>query len=466
MDRGVFVNSREMNMCQVFLRKTPVIYTCRNLIHHHLFSNGIVFSHRRGRIKHDPHMQEIMSDFWLPFCRDMVDQIMAIGFAVIRLVKMEDGLRIPVIIDPSCCRVKMLYSYGTRDYLVLDDQQEEIPDTFVLDTFGYSPTPKGSLTSVVVNLLPQVQYVNTLRGTSLVMEQKRAEPVIMTETVDTKADNIEGIQYDYYADGDMQDTSDHNKFVRNRNSVQALAEQQDMYDNFFTNGQVRSKGSNVLDNVVTLPLGHKIVNVPQQTGRGDLVAQVKAVDDVICAVMGVPRSLVMADTPHKSDSEGTHQTFQKTVNYWKHGVQTACEQVYNIIYADSIKKQMMESLGKKRKRSTVEDVYALKKKMQVEITFPISPFISLGQLHAHYTNGVLPWDTYVRHACASSSLPYVPVPEPTQSSSDDQADSDEKSDKKKEKDDQADSDEKSDKKKEKDGQDKEKKDKKKDSDKK
>ena len=418
MDSGVFVNPREITKSQLFLRKTPVVYTCRNLIHHHLFSNGIVFSHKRGKIKPAVHMQEIMSDFWLPFCREMVDQVLAVGFAIIRLVKMEDGLVVPVIVDPSCCRVKMLYNLGSREYMILDDQQEEIPDTFVLDTFGYSPTPNGRLTSVIVNLLPQIQYMNALRGTSLFMEQKRSEPVIMTETVDTKADNIEGVQYDYYADGDMQDTSDHNKFVRNKNSIQALADQQNMYDNFFTDGNMRSKGSSVLDNVVTLPLGHKIVNVPPQTGRGDLVAQIRGHDDVICAVMGVPRSLVMSDTPHKSDAEGTHQTFQKTVHYWKNGVQSACEQVYNIIYADSIKKQMMESLGKKRKRSTVEDVYALKKKMQVEITFPISPFIGLAQLHAHYTNGVLPWDTYVQHACAASSLPYVPVPEPTEPSPD------------------------------------------------
>ena len=91
------------------------------------------------------------------------------GFAVIRTIPMEDGLKIPVVLEPNSCRVKMTYEMGIRNYIVLDDQQNEVPDTFVLDIFGYSPTIDGKLTSVMINLLPQIQYINTLLGTSLSM---------------------------------------------------------------------------------------------------------------------------------------------------------------------------------------------------------------------------------------------------------------------------------------------------------
>ena len=222
MDHGVVLNKKEISLAASFLRKTPMMYTCRNIIHHHLFSNGILFSHRRGRIKPDPHMQEIMTDYWLPFCRQLLDTILVMGIAVVRVVSMEDGLKIPLVLEPNCCQIKMSYNYGLRDYVALDDQQEEIPDTLVLDLFGYSPTLHGSLTSIVCNLVPQVQYLNMLLGTSLAMERKRADPIIMTEAVDTKTDNVEGINYDYYADGDMQDASDQNKFMRNRSNIAQL----------------------------------------------------------------------------------------------------------------------------------------------------------------------------------------------------------------------------------------------------
>lgn len=413
MDQGIVISENEIKYAAAFLRKSPVIYTCRNVIQHHLFSNGIVFAHRRGRIRPDPHMQEIMTDFWLPFCRKMVDAILSSGIVAIRIVELDDGLRVPVVLEANSCQIKMKYELGIREYICLDQQRDEIPNTLVLDSFGFSPNIAGKLTSIIANLLPQIQYINTLRGTCLAMEQKRTSPIVMTETVDTKVDNVEGVNYDYYADGDMQDNSDQNKFMRNRSSVQQLAEQQQMYDSFFSEGHMASKGSSALENVVTLPLGHKIVNMPQQTGRGDLCAQMKAHDDLICAVMGIPRSLVMSDTPHKTDAEGTHQTFQKTIMFWKNSIQTACEQIYNVIYADKIKEQMMKVIGKKRKKSTVEDVYALKKRMQVEISFPISPFIGADQLYIHYQRGTITWERYQEHACAAAALPHEPLPEPT-----------------------------------------------------
>jgi len=269
------------------------------------------------------------------------------------------------------------------------------------------------MTSTVANLMPEIQYINTLRGTSLVMEQKRADPLIMTEAVDTKIDNVEGVNYDYYADGDMQDTSADNKFTRDRHNVAALRHQQTLYDNFFAGGAAASVGGNALENMVNVPLGQRIVNVPSQTGRGDISAQTKAFQDVVCGVMGIPRALLMSDTPHKTDEEGTHQTFKKTILSWKTSLQNACSEIYSLIYAEDIKQQLLKAIGnKKRKRADITDVYVLKKRLQVEIVFPISPFLTHADLYQHYNNGVITWTTYAQHACANASLPYEQLDEP------------------------------------------------------
>jgi len=414
MDQGIALPIRQMLHYGKVLRTTPMLYMCRNVIHHHLFGNGIEFSHRRGRVRPDPHMQEIMNDFWLPCCKQMTDQVIAIGIVVIRIVNLEHGLKVPVVLEPDAFRLKMKYVLGLREYTVLDEQMNEIPDTHVYDLFGHSPTAGGDMTSVVANLMPEIQYINTLRGTSLVMEQKRADPVLMTEAVDTKIDNVEGVNYDYYADGDMQDTSADNKFTRDRHNVTALRNQQMMYDAFFAGGAPASVGGNVLENMVNVPLGQRIVNVPTQTGRGDISAQTKAFQDVVCGVLGIPRALLMSDTPHKSDEEGTHQTFKKTILSWKTSLQSVCEAIYSIIYAEDIKQQLLKAIGKKkRKRTDIADVYMLKKRLQVEIVFPISPFLSHAELHQHYQNGVISWETYSQHACANASLPYEQLEEPS-----------------------------------------------------
>jgi hypothetical protein len=148
------------------------------------------------------------------------------------------------------------------------------------------------------------------------------------------------------------------------------------------------------------------------SGRGDLVNQIKAFEDIVCGVLGVPRSLIMSDTPHKSDAEGTHQTFQKTIMMWKSSIEAACGNVYNIVYASSIKGQLMKAIGKRKRTKELSDLYALKKRLQVEIVFPVSPFMGHDQLYTHYQRGVLPWDTYVEHACAHGCLPHKQMPEP------------------------------------------------------
>jgi len=412
MENAVILNRNDFSNGALFLRKTPTINTCRNIIQQQLFSNGITFGSKQGKC--DAHMQEIMTDYWLPFCKDLLDAILSQGIAVVRIVTMDDGLRFPIVLEANAVYVYLKYNMGLREYFVLDGENNEVPDTTVLDSFGYSPTSAGRSCSIVCNLLPTVRYMNALMGTSIAMEQKRSNPVIMTESVDVKSDNIEGIQYDYYADGDMQDDSEQNKFQRNRTNVEQLAHQQQMYDNFFGGREGISSGGNVLENVVTLPLGQKLVNFPHQTGRTDLVPQLKMQEDIICGMFGVPRALFMSDTPHKNDSEGSHDIFQKTIMSWKHAIQSACQHMYSIIYAEEESAKVLKALGKRKRkkdRNTVAEVYSLKKKLQVEITFPVSPFADSSELYTHYENGIIPWKTLVEHSCAAHSLPHEETPE-------------------------------------------------------
>ena len=89
-----------------------------------------------------------------------------------------------------------------------------------------------------------------------------------------------------------------------------------------------------------------------------------------------------------------------------------CEELYNVIYAESIKAQLMNSLSKKRKGAPgTADVYALKKRLSVAVTFPVTPFMSNSELYVHYQRGLIPWETYVECAAKNTSLP-VPDPIP------------------------------------------------------
>ena len=410
MDNALPINRDDLSNGILFMRLTPTINTCRNIIQQQLFSNGITFGGAKGNTSADPHMQEVMTDFWLPFCKNLLDAVISQGFAVVRVITMDDGLRVPIILESTVVNVYLNYNLGVREYFIKDNENNIIPDTIVLDSFGFSPTHNGRICSMVCNLLPTIRYMNSLMGTSLSMEQTRASPNILTESVELKSDNVEGIQYDYYADGDMLDDSELNKFKRNRSNVEQLQHQQQMYDNFFGGSGGISEGGNILENVVALPLGQKLVNLPIHTGRSDLVAQLKMQEDVICGVFGVPRALFKSDVPHKADSEGSHDIFQKSIMSWKHAIQSACQHMYSLIYAEEVSEKVLKALGK-RKRSTIAEVYALKKKLAVQISFPVSPFADSEQLYTHYQNGIIPWNVLVEHTCANHALPHKEMQE-------------------------------------------------------
>tara|TARA_B110000858_G_C17774221_1_gene461338 strand:- start:320 stop:1627 length:1308 start_codon:yes stop_codon:yes gene_type:complete len=414
MDNALPINRDDLSNGILFMRLTPTINTCRNIIQQQLFSNGITFGGAKGNTSADPHMQEVMTDFWLPFCKNLLDAVISQGFAIVRVITMDDGLRVPIILESTVVNVYLNYNLGVREYFIKDNENNIIPDTIVLDSFGFSPTHNGRICSMVCNLLPTIRYMNSLMGTSLSMEQTRASPNILTESVELKSDNVEGIQYDYYADGDMLDDSELNKFKRNRSNVEQLQHQQQMYDNFFGGNGSLSSGGNILENVVALPLGQKLVNMPPQTGRSDLVAQIKMQEDVICGMFGVPRGLFMSDTPHKADNEGAHDIFQKTIMNWKNMIQDACQHIFSLIYAEEMSAKVLQALGKrkrKKNRNDIAEVYALKKKLAVQIIFPVSPFANSEELYQHYQNGIIPWETMVQHSCAAHGIPHTVMPE-------------------------------------------------------
>ena len=197
--------------------------------------------------------------------------------------------------------------------------------------------------------------------------------------------------------------------MRNASQIAQLKRQQDMFDNYYT-APAPETHNQVLERVTPLPAGQKITNIPLQTGRGDLIAMRKAYQDAVCGIMGVPRSMVMADSgQYKGDSEGTHRTFQSTIKYWKDKLSKLAEDVYSIVYEKNLTKQIMGELSK-RKRCDEDNIYALKKKIKCTIDFPVTPFTSNAELYNYYQQGVIPWEKYVGYVHQNTSMPCETIP--------------------------------------------------------
>ena len=79
-----------------------------------------------------------------------------------------------------------------------------------------------------------ITYWQQMSSIALNLENKRAAPPILTEVQEKNGKASDDMQYDFYADGDGQQTAEENQFMRNASQIAQLKRQQDMFDNYYT----------------------------------------------------------------------------------------------------------------------------------------------------------------------------------------------------------------------------------------
>ena len=414
--KEIFVDSQNMHLTYKYYWSVPTIQMCRNMIRQHLFSNGIDFKGKSNQQK-QLFSQQIMEDFWLPFCEDALDNALCYGFVVWRTRKVGDTV-VPIVCLKDTYQLKMKETDGVIEYFVYnkDEKANEIIDgAYVYDEFGHRPEIDGSLMSIVNTLIPDIQYYFTMLNCQVQLEKKRVKPPILTQIHDRKGvgqtGENEGIDYDFYADADIAEAEEESKYKRNRKAVEALKNQQRLYDEFFEPNEIPDEiaAPTILDQMVPLPIGQTVSSYPIQQGRNDIPVILKSLQDTICGVLGVPKSMIMADTTHKADAVGTHQMFQTTIMWWKRQVSEMCQMIYNVINAKEIANKVTDKVSKRKERIS-GDVYMATRGMQSTITFPVTPFINNEELYKLYTQGVIDWKTYCTYISRNTSIPLDTIP--------------------------------------------------------
>jgi hypothetical protein len=412
------INSDEMNLVYKYFWNIPTIQMCRNMIRQHLFSNGIEFKGKSGANANN-FSQHIMEDFWLPFCEDALDSAMTYGFVVWRTRKIGDTI-VPIVCLKDTYRITCKEVDGVIEYKIYDKAEknnEILKGAYVYDEFGYRPEIDGDLMSMLHTLIPDIQYYFTMVNCQVSLEKKRVKPPILTQInphrgMGQGTGENEGIDYDFYADADIAEAEEESKYKRNRSAVEALKNQQKLYDEFFDpKDGAQVSAPSVLDQMVPIPSGQTIATYTPQQGRNDIPIILKSLQDTICGVLGVPKSMIMSDTPHKSDAVGTHQMFQTTIVWWKRQISEMCQMIYNIINTKELTAQVGDKLSKRSSKPDTKDIYLMTKNMSSRITFPTTPFTTNEELFQLYTQGVIDWKTYCTYIARNTSIPMDTIPE-------------------------------------------------------
>lgn len=398
MDNSKRINMERIDILHRCFVQSPILQMCRQMVHNQLLNNGIKFSQgSKQAYKMKPEEEDDVENKWVPFCADVIDSVMVCGFAVVAINKC-----FPSVMKHGTYWMKIKISKNNEYEFSCYEKgaaEKEIQNVVVFNHFGYPPH-NGVIDSLVEKVLPKLQFMKLIRQTCISMEMARSNPQYFSEIKDSGngQQNREGIDFDFYADANAAETSDDMKFQRNRSAIEMLHQQKDLYESYLNTHHAK-RASAALENVTQMPMGHIIKNGAFNTGRNDLVNIHKLLQEEVCAVFGVPRSMMFSDGPgnRSNDTVGSHASFMHTLLWWKKKLSVVLSECYNSINAENIMKDI-----KIKATDCVDD---LKRKYKVNVYFPVTPFVSNDELRKLYEQGVISWKSYGEYALRNISLP-------------------------------------------------------------
>lgn len=374
--------------CWRIFRHYPTVRICRDLLLQYVFERPILEEGAANEIG-DTQTQ------WAALAKDIMDYGMAVGIAVVKVRQNE----VPTIIPWNCCRVTIEidsdFKRTLRAYPMRDgdgDMNEPIPNSVVLDVFGFSPTDTGELTSLMHTMHTRIFAILDQLECAVQADRSRSAPVIFTETNDNQSKPAEEVQYDYYADCASLERNSQNVFARNQNALRELNAQKQMFKGLFTGGHAASEQSRdkALDAVTPLPIGAKMSRAPVPEAPDSLVERLRFFEQDVFVLLGVPRSFCMHDITVRHDAGMLHCTFTRTVHMWQKCVENALTTLHAICSQEKNAKR----LGKRKRTQAAVDKFAEQNKTR--FVFERMPRVGVMELSYAYDRGIITWQGYKR----------------------------------------------------------------------
>lgn len=285
------------------LREDPILHMAVSVLKHHLLSAGVDIhtKKRKRRTANNKTEDDTQQVRWTVFLERALEEIMCWGFVVFH----EDFSEV----DLRRCTVEM--NRNTREITVKSTSMSPVT---AINAFGYSPSFQGELTSIIAALVPWIEFIKRLRCSVLTLEDKKIIPDMVYEKLPTKENDDDIIGQEYYANADdMGRRQDQQYYMpqQERQDYERACERDLQKINRLCGRDT------VPSNTVTIPEGHKLAHIGTAQGRSDIVGMMRMVQQLICATVGVPRTMLINDGVARADTSATHARFRTTCRVFK-----------------------------------------------------------------------------------------------------------------------------------------------------
>jgi hypothetical protein len=263
----------------------------------------------------------------------------------------------------------------------------------------FKPTLDAQIRSPLMALVKRYVWIEDLRQYAMSIEKTQALPPFICEAQVEKKNPTDAVAIEMFGDGECLDLDGERTYARNRTHMNQFNQQRNrcsvlnghhpkdralQIDPFTGVVTKKKKGKQVWEeSVFLLPEGQKMVAPLNPRGRTDLVELDTQFMEMVCAVMGVPRSLMMNDRGSSAQRGGSsdqgnmsYRMFMRNLDSISNNLVVSLDEVYTDIYGD-----------------------------KAHFSFPYLPVVDMEQIVTLGEMGVISREDMGRHLLAASGLP-------------------------------------------------------------
>lgn len=365
MDRSVPLNAGQAQILYRMFHEEPIIKCCAARLMQSIFSGGISLNDGTGGPRATEEFETHLNMVWVPFACDVLVNFLLWGFCPYIIAKHRHPQTRRIVKHP------VALEYGTYEIrFEVDENYEKSwkvyqrnyankplnmrePDKRVRVAFyenATRPTMHGNITTPLASIVHTVSRIDEINDYALRAEAIRSHPTLFVEsTPDSR--KFEEVSHLRAFDGDdieearteRQTGNTYRKYAAVMASQRMGAESRKEESGFshLTGQRYRSHRAVWENNIFCVPDGTVLSsNTPQAEARPDLLQLNMHKEDIICAVLGVPKSMMFSDVARgNSSGQSSDQmrdfTFRRTVDSYKLHIVRVLNDCYQEIYKDN-----------------------------------------------------------------------------------------------------------------------------------
>jgi len=349
----VEIDTNFLNYLQRLYNNNITVGACVNILSHYLLpERQITLKKAHEDVNID--LSDTEADHWDVFASEVFQQVLCFGFVIFTDTPYQRCLS-PSTFDRIEFDSSTMEIHATHSFL-----SKNTTPVHVINAFNATPLSDGTVTSVMSRIAPEIEFMKSLHRHALTIETQKIHPDVYCETTvaqekqtfvkrSAASESLVTRERIVMNDPSYTERSTHVFGGPTKRAKEVMDQQQQLLDNMqiqveddlamkelYGADKTNLQINRPVQSLHALPPDLRIQKVFSTTARGDLVQLTRMNEQKVCAVLGVPRSMLINDSVARADTQATHDCFRVSLKRYRKHVSHALSVAASITFGESV----------------------------------------------------------------------------------------------------------------------------------